>query len=189
MKHYFSYLILLILLVVTITSGSESPAVNIYGYIDTYLAMDNDKTDPSKSITRQLTYLNPVKNQLSLNIAMINAEMNYKNVRGILALQTGNFVTSAFGTTANPVLQQANIGYNLFDRFWLDAGYFLTHVGGESVLPKDNWLSSHSIVTIFEPYYQSGLRASYEGDQLSVHIHVLNANGFYEDNNDNKTFG
>ena len=168
----------------------EAPLVNVSGYIDTYLASDNDKLEVGQIQTaRQLTYLNPYKNQLSLNIAQIGIETAYKNVKAVLVLQAGDFVNTAFGTTKNPVLQQANIGFNVYDKIWIDAGYFLTHIGGESVLPKDNWLSSHSLVTLFEPFYQSGLRASFEGEKLTAQLQIINANGLYEDNNDNKTLG
>lgn len=190
MKNYFILNLLLILFAVFVEAQSEENMVNISGYIDTYLALDNDKLSSGNiHSTRQLTYLNPYKNQLSLNMAQIGMDISYKNVRGVLVLQAGDFVNTAFAANRNPMLQQANIGYNIFEKVWIDAGYFLTHVGGESVLPKDNWLSSHSIVTIFEPYFQSGIRASYEGEQLSVHMHLLNANGLYEDNNENKTLG
>jgi hypothetical protein len=190
MKSCFISTLIVFIMVSNFIVRCEVPSVNFNGYIDTYLALDNDKLNPANVQTpRQLTYLNPFKNQLSLNIAQINVEMSYKNVRGVLALQAGDFVNTAFGATKNPFLQQAYAGYNFFDKFWLDAGYFITHIGGESLLPKDNWLSSHSIVTIFEPYFQSGLRASYEGEKLTVQLHLLNANGLYEDNNYNKTFG
>lgn len=186
--YYFSFACFLFLS--TFYLKSESPVVNISGYIDSYIALDNDKLANNEiSDSRQLTYLNPYKNQLSLNIAQISLETSFKNIRGTFALQTGDFVNLAYGNTRNPILQQANIGYNLFDKFWIDAGYFLTHIGGESVLPKDNWLSSHSIVTLFEPFFQSGIRASYEAEKFNAQLHLLNANGLYEDNNDNKTFG
>ncbi len=190
MRQIFFFYVLILFFAFELNIFCEGPKLNVIGYIDSYFATDNDKLDQENvQASRQLTFLNPYKNQISLNMALIQLDMSTGGVRGLIALQAGDFVSSAYLSTRNQILQQANVGYNIFDDFWIDAGYFLTHIGGESVLPKDNWLSSHSIVTFFEPFFQSGIKASYEGNKLNVQLHLLNANGLYEDNNDNKTFG
>ena len=169
--------------------------IHYSGYLDAYLAVENDmkpQADDAIDFSRGLTYINPKKNQLGLNMALFNISATYKNLRANFGLQHGDLVKSAYETPAvtnSPMLQQANVGINVFDKVWLDAGYFLTHIGGESFLPKDNWLSSHSLVTYYEPFYQAGLRASYEGEKLTAQLHILNGNGIIEENNHNKTFG
>lgn len=177
-------------------NAEENLKYKITGYIDTYVSVENDNQkskNGSANYDRQLTYINPKKDNLGLNIAMINFNANYGKARTTFTLQAGQLVNSAYGVgngaTKTPLIQQANIGYNLFDNIWMDAGYFMTHIGGESFLPKDNWLSSHSLVTFFEPFYQAGLRFSYETDNFNAQLHILNGNGMIEDNNANKTFG
>lgn len=179
-----------------IANSEENLKVKVSGYIDTYVAVENDNQKLENGATnnnRQLTYINPRKNNLGLNIAMINVSANYGKARSTFAIQAGELVNTAYGDgsglTKTPLIQQANVGYNLFDNVWMDAGYFMTHIGGESFLPKDNWLSSHSLVTYFEPFYQAGLRFSYETEKFNAQLHILNGNGMIEDNNSNKTLG
>lgn len=176
-------------------TGENDIKVNISGYADAYFANDNDKLPTTLEMpfnyTRSLTYVNYKKNQFGLNIAQVCAEIAYKNLRGNITLHSGDLVTSAWQSVGviTPMIQQAYAGFNAFDKVWIDAGYFLTHIGGEALLPKDNWLSSHSLVTYYEPFYQAGVRISYESDAFTGQFHILNGNGRIEDNNVNKTFG
>ncbi|MDQ1266747.1 MAG: hypothetical protein QG635_1899 [Bacteroidota bacterium] len=175
--------------------SEEALKVNISAYIDAYITTDNDNMeggDFSEMETGTLTYINPQKDQFRLNIAQISGKLAYKDwARGVVTLQAGDLVQSAWTNlhAQNPMLQQANVGFRLFGNIWLDAGYFLTHIGGELLLPKDNWLSTHSIVTYYEPFYQSGMKLSYETSKLTASLHILNGNGIIEDNNYNKTIG
>lgn len=173
---------------------AEKLDIKYSGYVDAYAAVENDNTPQANNevdFSRGLTYINPKKNQLGLNIALLNVNATYKNMRASFGIQHGDLVNTAFieGATNAPFIQQANFGVNLFDNFWFDAGYFLTHVGGEALMPKDNWLSSHSLVTYYEPFYQAGLRFSYETDAFTAQLHILNGNGIIEENNHNKTIG
>lgn len=175
--------------------SEDKVEVKYSGYIDTYIAVENDNrpnVDNKPDFSRIMTYANPKKNQVGLNMALFNVSGTYKNLRANFGIQHGDLVHTAYevpGTTIAPMIQQANLGINIFDKVWLDAGYFLTHIGGEALMPKDNWLSSHSLVTYYEPFYQSGLRVGYEGDKLTVQLHLLNGNGIIDENNSNKTYG
>ena len=53
-------------------------------------------------------------------------------------------------------------GIKLMDNLWLDSGVFLTHVGGEALLPKNNWISSLALTTMYEPFYQTGVKLAYK---------------------------
>jgi hypothetical protein len=196
MLKKISALALIALAFVNVSNADDKLKVKFSGYLDAYLAVENTKmqsnNDKSLNFGRDLTYVNPKKDQIGLNIAMVNVAANYEKFRANFGIQSGDLVRSAFenpGVTKTPLIQQANVGMNVFDKVWIDAGYFLTHIGGEALLPKDNWLSSHSLVTYYEPFYQSGIRISYEGDKLTAQLHILNGNGIIEENNDNKTFG
>jgi hypothetical protein len=189
-------IILLIAFLMTFQSliSKEDLKINIGAYVDTYIATDNDKqpfpwdSTPGTKL-RKLTTSDAYKDEFALNIAQISANISYgSKVRSLLVLQTGTLPETGFGNF-KPNIQQANVGINLFNDIWLDAGYFLTHIGGESYLPKDNWLSTHSLVTIFEPFYQSGVKIAYEGKSLSACLHILNGNNIFEDNNANKSIG
>ena len=141
---------------------------------------------------RSFSVVNGQKDNFGINIAQVSADVNHNNLaRGKVTLHYGDMpqqVWTGLGV-GYPAVQEAYAGIMVLENLWVDAGYFLTHIGGESLLPKDNWLSSHSMVTFYEPFYQAGLRFSYEADKLTAQLHVLNGNGIFEDNNLNKTVG
>jgi len=175
--------------------AEDKTKITISSYIDTYFATDNDKlfqiNENTLNSTRQLTYINGKKNEIGLNVAQVSAELSTEKFRGNVTMQAGDLVKTGYQDLGVqfPFLQQANIGYNFYGNFWIDAGIFLTHIGGESFLPKDNWLSSHSLVTYFEPFYQSGVKVSFENEKTTACIHILNGNGIIADNNFNKSVG
>ena len=187
------YVFLFLLVTACAVSNSQSLNYKLSGYLDTYYAIDNDGNfDALSTNTRPYSFVNKQKDEFRLNVAQIQGQFTYENrVRGIITFHTGDLLHTAWedlGTT-DPTLQQANGGFMVFENVWIDAGYFLTHIGGELLLPKDNWLSSHSLVTYFEPFYQTGVRISYETPTLTAQLHVLNGNGIFEDNNYNKSVG
>ncbi|MBM2813298.1 MAG: porin [Ignavibacteria bacterium] len=176
-------------------SADEDTKFIIGGYIDAYIATDNgiSRTNMKDDTNmRQFTFVSPRKNEFAINTAQVTGKINYKGiVRSIMTFHVGDLHKTAYSATGvqMPIVQQANAGIKIFDNLWLDAGYFLTHIGGEGMLPKDNWLTSHSLVTYFEPFFQAGIRASYETDDLTGQFWVLNGNGIFDENNYNKTFG
>jgi hypothetical protein len=173
---------------------SQDMKVNFGAYVDTYIATDNDNSgkpwdgdNDGTFIPRKYTYSNIKKGQFDINIAQISANFDYKGqARGRFALQTGSLVNTAY---AGNSIQEAYAGFKLMEGLWIDAGYFFTHIGGEVYAPKDNWLSTHSMVTYFEPFFHSGIKATYNSGKLTAGIHILNGNGIFEDNNDNKSVG
>jgi len=185
---------LIVFLFFSVKLFAVEPKIDFGGYIDTYIATDNangsDSTNPNYK--RLFSYISPKKNEFSLNTAQITAKISIPDfLRSNITLHFGDLHKSAYVTSGAemPVIQQANAGIRIFDKIWVDAGYFLTHIGSETLLPKDNWLTTHSILTYYEPFFQSGVRASYESDKFTAQFHILNGNGIFEDNNQNKTFG
>lgn len=191
MKNFL--LICVFLFVSSSLLNSQSMTYKLSGYLDTYYAIDNDGNfDALSTNTRPFSYINKQKDEFRLNVAQFQGVFNYENnVRGVLTFHTGDLLHTAWedlGAT-DPTLQQANAGFLITDNIWVDAGYFLTHIGGELLLPKDNWITSHSLVTNFEPFYQTGVRFSYETPKITAQLHLLNGNGIFEDNNYNKSIG
>lgn len=177
--------------------SQEDMKYKITSYIDTYFATDNDhqpkpwdvnETPPASAFTpRQYTFIDQKKNQFDVNIAQISGAFDYKGtVRGEATLQYGSLVNSAYG--GSPI-QEAYLGVKVLDGLWIDAGYYMTHIGLEVYLPKENWLSSHSIVTYFEPFYHAGIKATYTTGAITAQVHLCNGSLVLNDNNDNKTLG
>lgn len=158
--------------------------IDLSVYADAYYGTNTDKTSP----LRKFDGMDVVRNQFRLNIAQLSLRYNDVWTRGVVTLQYGD-IPKYLWDTEMPNIQEANIGLRPFKNFWIDAGYFLSHLGAEGLL-KDNFLNSYSLPAYFEPLYQSGIKASYGfSDKFSASLHFINGFNLIEDNNSNKSFG
>jgi hypothetical protein len=202
MKRFpYYFLKAALLLLVASTMGQQSwaqdkkptpPTITFSGYVDAYYAFDNDATVLQGQPTgaRQFSFLGYVRNQFNLNTAQITGTVAHEDYRAALTVAYGDLRNSAYvPLTRYNTLQQANGGFRIVDKLWFDGGFFMTHIGGESLLPKDNWFTLYSFATTNEPFYQAGARLSYEGSLIQAQIHLLNGYGIFEDNNANKSIG
>jgi hypothetical protein len=167
------------------------------GFIDTYYAYDfNDPLNHDRAFTTQ-----PARsNEFNVNLAYVEAKLNADRFRGRLALQAGTSVQSNYaaeptlGTVSGPALarhiQEAVVGYRVTDKLWIDGGIYLSHIGFESWISKENWTYTRSLAADFSPYYQAGAKATYQwNDSFSTQLHVLNGWQNISENNGNKALG
>jgi opacity protein-like surface antigen len=169
-----------------ILNAQDKPTVTFGGYVDAYYSYDNDKNG---NLLRQFSSISPNREEFRLNIAQVNGSYLASNVRASLSVQYGD-IPAANWPSSMQFIQQANAGFSPVKNLWIDAGYFLTHIGAEGLLPKDNFLSSHALATYFEPFYQSGVKISYDfSPKFTACIHLLNGYNVLADNNKNKSAG
>lgn len=177
---------------ITFCNAQSKIDAKFNAFLDTYIATDNDKLPEGVAAERKFSYSNHYKDQFGINLAMIGASISYGDlVRSNVTFQMGDIqkISTPLFITNSPYLQQANVGFQLLKHIWLDGGYFLTHLGNESLIMKDNWLSTLNLVNYYEPFYQAGVKLSYESDAFTTCIHIINGNGIIQDNNYNKTIG
>lgn len=187
-------------------SVTETPAASplkLEVYLDAYYRTDTDshsKDDKGALLPKQDTLLNAVnwrRNEFNLNTAQITASLEQDWYRGRTTLQFGTISQQSWTPAAYSAIQEANLGFKALGNLggegndlWVDGGIFLTHIGNEALLPRYNWLSNLALVTMFEPFYQSGVRVSYNmGSMLTAQLHVLNGYGNIVDNNASKSVG
>lgn len=157
------------------------------GFIDAYYAHFSDSINSNDFEKFQAA--SPLNDRFSLNIAQITGSYNDSNTRAAVTLHYGDIPRDAW-TPNYRVLQEANAGIRLNKNWWLDAGFFKTHIGAETFLPKDNLLTNISLATFDEPFYQSGLKLSYEGNKrLGLEFWGVNGYNNFSDNNTDKSFG
>jgi hypothetical protein len=160
----------------------------ISSYADVYYAYDNDKNidkDP-----RLLDLISPYRDQIRLNIASLTLKYGTDNIRSTFTIHYGDIPELNWKpVTKYDMIQEANIGFSPQKNLWIDAGYFVTHIGAEG-LPKNNVLSSFSLPVYVEPFIQSGVKVGYDfSDKFTACFHLLNGYNVFEDNNKNKSFG
>jgi hypothetical protein len=157
-------------------------------YIDAYYAYDNDKNIFQEQ--RLIDLISPHRDQIRLNIAALSLKYNTEKIRSTVTLQYGDIPEVNWKpVTKYDMLQEANIGFSPYKNLWIDAGYFMTHIGAEG-LPKNNILSSFSLPVYVEPILQSGIKVGYDfSEKFSACLHLINGYNLFEDNNKNKSFG
>lgn len=161
--------------------------VKISGYIDTYYSYYSDTLGPggySKFPTSS-----PKNNQFGINILQISAKYESQRMRGVATLFYGDIPLSAWSQNLN-FIQEANVGFRIYKKLWLDAGYFRTHIGLESIQPRENITSSISMTTYFEPYFLAGAKLTWQqSEKWTYQINVFNGFSTFVETNKNKAVG
>ena len=144
-------------------------------------------------------------NTFTVSNVVLGAAWDIKGVIGQVTLQVGHTpstyyaaeptVPGGLGTNlSGPELwkyvQQARVGYVIpvWRGLTVDAGIFLSPIGPESMLVKDNWNWSRSNLFYGLPYYHAGLRASLPvSDRWTLLVAGLNGWNDIVDNNADKS--
>lgn len=176
-----------LLIAIQANAQNDTTKIELTGYIDTYYASYSNKLAPGE--LQPFVTVGPRDNQFGLNIAEIGATYNSGGVRGTFVIQYGD-IAEATWSDRFKTIQEAWVGMEIMEGVWLDAGFFTTHIGAESFLPKNNYLSSTDIGTFNEPFYQSGAMLSYErSERFDAQLHVVTGYNLFVDNNDAKSIG
>ncbi|TGE18059.1 porin [Hymenobacter elongatus] len=140
------------------TAGPLTP----YGFVDAYYGYDfkhNDTQDRPGFL-----YSHDRQNEFTVNNALIGLRYQDEKVRGALGLHAGSYVSANYAAEDQVFkhIYEAYAGFRPFQKAWLDAGIFGAHIGFESAVSKDNWTLSRSLMAENSPYYESGVRFTYE---------------------------
>lgn len=169
------------------SSAQEKTTLKLSGYIDTYYS--NFTNQMPANALQPYTTVSGRDQRIGLNVAQVGLHYASPDVRSNLTIHYGDIAQATWSGTFNPV-QEANIGFRLMEGLWFDAGFFHTHIGTESFLPKNNPLSSTVVATFNEPFYQAGARLSYEGsERLQAELWVTNGYNFFLDVNSAQSVG
>jgi len=167
--------------------AQKGSKIELKAYADGYYAYyDNDV--PASQL-QTFSTVGPRNQSFSVNVAQIGLDYSYKDIRSSITLHYGD-IAQATWSSAFPYIQEANVGVHLFPNWWLDIGLFTTHIGTESFLPKNNDLSTTSIITYNEPFYQGGAKLAYEGsEKYDLEFWIVNGYNQFLDINKSKSFG
>lgn len=163
------------------------------GMIDTYYAYNFNHAKKREYTTQPIQH-----NSASINLAYLGMDLQNKNYRSRVSIQTGDSVK--VNTSAEPNegksdgflsprdFQEAYLGLNLQKNTWIDGGLFLSHIGAESWVSKNNWTYSRALNADQVPYYALGLRLQHQIDaQKSIQVYFINGWNNMTDNNNAKS--
>ncbi|HEX2786611.1 MAG TPA: outer membrane beta-barrel protein [Ignavibacteria bacterium] len=161
--------------------------LKISGNVEAYYEKDNDINQAVSKFSGTA----PFTDESRLDVASLTIKYDdAKKLRGIFTVQFGDIPDYNWAPYEKRFIQEANVGFSPAENLWIDGGFFLTHIGAESAIPKSNYLTSIALPTYFEPFYQSGLKVSYIfSDKVNAALFVLNGYNQLDDNNKNKSFG
>jgi hypothetical protein len=160
----------------------QATTVTWGAFIDAYYAYHFNLSAPADAplITQPVRH-----NEFNINLAHMEAKVSAERVRGRFALQMGTSVSANYageptsGSNSGPLLgrhvQEAIVGYRLADHLWIDGGIFLSHIGAESWISRDNWTYTRSLIAEYSPYYETGVKATWTpSGKFSGTIALLN---------------
>jgi len=155
------------------------------GFIDTFYTYDLNHLKTSARNPTGYTFTSQAArhNEFNLNLGYLEVTAEGARMRGRFALQSGSSVALGYSSLTGPEstalnsIQEAFVGYQLSPTLWVDAGIFFSHIGFESWISKNNWTYTRSLVSDQTPYFQTGVKLSYDA-QSSIAVQLLVLNGW-----------
>lgn len=192
MKKSVKFLFLSLFLCATLLNAQEEKVenqstLNFSAYTDAYYGLYTNEMEANAF--QPYTTVSPRDERFGLNIAQVGLSYDSDKVRGNVTLHWGDIPQATWSSEFTNV-QEANVGVRLLQDWWFDAGFFTTHIGTESFLPKNNFLSSTTVATYNEPFFQAGAKLSYVGsDNFYAELWAVNGYNYFLAANDAKSFG
>ncbi|HVH46670.1 MAG TPA: outer membrane beta-barrel protein [Labilithrix sp.] len=181
-------------------SDPDEKKFTLSGYVETFYQYNFN--NPGNGISNYRGY-DTRHNTLTLANAVLDAGFRAKNLLARLALQFGHTPatyyaqepslggTDGAGETDAKLwrhLQRASVGWQATKSLLFEGGLFLTNIGVESLVVKDNWHWSRTNASVRLPNYSSGVKATWHAtDRLDVSTGVFNGWNSIVDNNDEKS--
>ncbi len=194
-------LAVLLLLAQAAAAATESPAVQLHAWVDTYYALNANRPSDGASFLPGTGTTARRANELGINAAALDVVLDPRPVGLHLTLAFGNgpdvlHAAEPTGPSTSAAIwrsvYQASVSYKLpiGGGLVLEAGIYPSHIGYESFFSKDNWNYTRGWMGEFSPYYQAGVKASYAFDaHWSAQVHFLNGWQTIGDNNRAKAVG
>jgi hypothetical protein len=167
---------------------SSNATLVISGYVSTYYASYNDEAVDNNGFVKFAT-MAPRPKEFGLNMALISMHYRGKNIRSGLGVHFGDIAKAVWPSEFN-MIQEANAGFRVYKKLWIDAGFFRSHIGIESTQPRENITSSMSLANNFEPYYLAGAKLTYElSDKIALQLNSFNSFNSFVETNKNTLIG
>ena len=171
------------------TAATESKPV-FFGYVGVYYGYDFN--NPAGLTRPGFIYSENLHNQIAVNIALLGARYASERVRGTFAIQTGTYPDANYA--AEPQIfkniYEAWGGVRLAPNLWLDAGIFLSHIGLEGPISRDDLTLTRSLMADNSPYYEAGAKLTYDaGKKWLFSALLLNGWQVIRDRNQNEAVG
>lgn len=161
----FRYQFIIVLILITIGAGAQqkdSFALQLFGEV--YASSIPNKPFDENRPAFHYNYTRA--NNAGVNMALAKVHYSKQWFRTNFGLMAGDYPTANLAGEESwvRIIYEANAGVKLSKKrdLWLDAGAMPSHIGFETAIGRDNWSATRSIVADNSPYYETGLRLSYQ---------------------------
>ncbi|MCZ2356062.1 MAG: porin [Bacteroidia bacterium] len=158
------------------------------GFLETYYAWENKSISTNGSWPSHL--VSHYRNQeFALNLALLQAAWNKPGLRARFGIMAGNYPMA--NLAGEPVglrnLYEASVALRLSPRrhWWAEVGLFPSHIGFETPIGADNLNLSRSIVADNSPYYEQGVKLTWQNPDKKWVLSLLALNGWQKMVKDN----
>ncbi|AMA50255.1 hypothetical protein AX766_07275 [Flavobacterium covae] len=154
--------------------------MTVSAYGELYYSYDFSK--PQNHEKHNFVYSHKRHNELNFNLLLLKLNYKDQNIRANLGLMGGNYAT--YNLSAEPTwaqfIYEANVGARLSKKqnLWLDVGVLPSHIGFGSAVGGDCWTLTRSLITEGSPYYEAGVRLSYQSPNEKIYLAALYLNGW-----------
>lgn len=145
------------------------------GYLDTYYSYDFNKPNTEQKLL--FLYNFNRQNEFNLNIGLLRAKVEYENIYGSIALQSGTYVDDNYANEKIKYLNEAYIGIVLDEakKHSIEVGILPSYIGFESATTASNLTLTRSILAENSPYFMTGIKYNYKpSDKWSFSGFVTN---------------
>lgn len=169
---------------------STPPVFHFQLYAEGYYRIPFSSPEPGKRIPILYNFGKQQAPDLNLGLAQGSFQTGGLTLRtGIMA---GSY--STYNLAPEPGLlkrlYEASISYQFSPKWSATAGVMPSHIGLESVIGRDNWNASRSLLAENSPYYETGIKLNYEsGSRFNASFFLLNGWQHIRDNNNDPAFG
>jgi hypothetical protein len=140
----------------------DSFAIQLYGEV--YASAIPNK--PFNNLRPAFHYNYTKANGVGMNLALARIHYSTQKFRTNLGFMAGDYPTANLAAEDSwaRTIYEANVGFKLSKQkdIWVDAGVLPSHIGFETAIGRDNWSATRSIVADNSPYYETGIRFSYQ---------------------------
>lgn len=156
--------------------------LTVSGYLEPYYQYDLGQ--PANNSRPGFVYSHNRHNEFNVNLGFIRAAYNDGSVRANAAIAVGTYMNANYAAEPGVLknIFEANAGVKLSKTrdLWVDAGIFASHIGYESAVGKDNWTLTRSITADNTPYYESGVKLTYNTPDGKWLLSGLALNGWQQ---------
>lgn len=157
-------------------SAQDSTSIKVSGYAEVYYGYDLSR--PLTGERPDLIYNHKRHNEVNVNLALVQVEVDRSDVRAAVGLMAGTY--AQYNLAAEPDLlrniYEARVGVRLSRTrdLWVDAGIFPSHLGAESAIGLDNITLTRSLTAESSPYYEAGAKVTYRPGRWTLAVLLLN---------------